>query len=269
MKAKLLSIIEVNIVFIMMISLFRFVNSFPLAMNITNSFNGLPFPGYAALLITTLFLYIFRIQRQRQSPFSQKLNYQLEITAYGFFPIFILSVLLSRIDWSHWGGAALISIVEIGLLFWFAWMVKHKPSWQNIVVISSFLLFPVASQISTTFASVIVAIIYFYLFVAFSEEILFRGYIQSRLNSVFDRPNRFFGISWGFGLVISSVLFGLWHLSWNSCIPEWPHVLWTMFAGLFLGFVREKSESIIAPAILHGIMNYGPQAILFYLFWSK
>ncbi len=269
MKAKILIIIEVSIVFIVMICLFRFVNSIPLAMKITNSINGFLFPGYAALLITSFCLYIFRTQRQHQSPFSQKLHYQLDITAYGFFPFFVLGVLLSRIDWTHWVGATLISIVEIGLLFWFAWMVRHKPSWQNIGVISSFLLFPVGSQISSKFASAIVAIIYFYLFVALSEEILFRGYIQSRLNSVFDRPNRFFGVSWGLGLVISSVLFGLWHLGWKSGAPEWPHVLWTMFAGLILGFVREKSESIIAPAILHGIMNYGPQAILFYLFWSK
>jgi membrane protease YdiL (CAAX protease family) len=58
-------------------------------------------------------------------------------------------------------------------------------------------------------------------------------------------------------------------LGWKSGVLEWPHVLWTMFAGLIFGFVREKSEGIIAPVILHGIMNYGPQAILFYLFWSK
>jgi membrane protease YdiL (CAAX protease family) len=269
MKAKILSIIEVGIVFILMICIFRFVNSIPLAMKITNSFNGLLFPGYAVLLIASFCLYIFRVQSQRQDPFSQKLKYQLDITAYGFFPIFVLGVLLSRIDWTHWVGATLVSIIEIGLLFWFAWMVRDKPSWQNIGVMSGFLLFPVASQISTKIASVIVAIVYFYLFVALSEEILFRGYIQSRLNSVFDRPKRFFGISWGLGLIISSVLFGLWHLGWKSGVLEWPHVLWTMFAGLIFGFVREKSEGIIAPVILHGIMNYGPQAILFYLFWSK
>ena len=269
MKAKTLSIIEVSVVFIVMICLFRFVNSIPLAMKITNSFNGFLFPGYATLLIISFCLYNFRTQRQRQNPFSQKLHYQLDITAYGFFPFFVLGVLLTRIDWTHWVGAILISIVEIGLLFWFVWMVRHKPSWRNIGVTSSFLLFPVASQISINFANVIIAIIYFYFFIALSEEILFRGYFQSRLNSVFDRPNRFFGISWGFGLVFSSALFGLWHLGWNSGAPEWPHVLWTMCAGLILGIVREKSESIIAPAILHGIMNYGPQAILFYLILSK
>ena len=269
MKAKILSIIEVSVVFILMICLFRFVNSTPLATNITNFFDGLLFPGYAVLLMASLSLYIFRVHSQPQGPFFQKIKYQLDITAYGFFPIFVLGVILSWIDWRQWAGAVLISIIEIGLLFWFARMVRDKPSWQNIGVISGLLLFPVATLISTKLESVIVAIIYFYLFVALSEETLFRGYIQSRLNSVFGRPKCFLGVSWGWGLIISSVFFGFWHLGWKPGTLEWPHVLWTTFAGLIFGFVREKSESIIAPALLHGIMNYGPQAILFYLLWSK
>jgi membrane protease YdiL (CAAX protease family) len=269
MKAKILSIIEVSFVFILMIGLFRLVQSIPLAMQITNSFNGFLFPGYAALLVASFCLTIFRTHHQTHSPFSRKLKYQFIIAAYGFFPIFVLGVLLSWIDWRQWVGAAVISIIEIGLLFWLAWMVKNKPSWENIGVICGLLLFPVASLISTKLVNVIVAIIYFYLFVALGEETLFRGYIQSRLNSAFGRPKHFLGVSWGWGLIISSVLFGLWHLGWIPGTLEWPHVMWTIFAGLIFGFVREKSEGVIAPALLHGIMNYGPQAILFYIFWSK
>ena len=269
MKAKILSIIEVSVVFILMIFLFRFVQSIPLAMKITDDFNGLLFPGYAVLLIAAFLLYVFRVRSQPQTPLSLKLKYILNITAYGFFPIFVLSVLLSWIDWRQWGGAALISIIEIGLLFWFARMVRDKPSWQAIGVIGGLWLLPLASLFSTRIGSVIASIIYFYLFVALSEEILFRGYIQSRLNSVFGRPRRFLKVSWGLGLIISSMFFGLWHLGWKPGMLEWPHVLWTVFAGLIFGFVREKSESVIAPSILHGIMNYGPQAILFYLLWSK
>ncbi len=269
MKAKILSIIEVCVIFILMIFLFRLVQSIPLAMQITSSFNGFLFPGYAALLIASILLYVFRARSQPQAPVSRKLKYQLDITAYGFFPIFVLGVLLSWIDWSQWAGAALISILEIGLLFWLARMVKNKPHWQQFAVMGGFLLFPLVSLISTKLGNVIVAIFYFYLFVALSEETLFRGYIQSRLNSAFGRPRHFWGVSWGWGLIISSVLFGLWHLGWKPGALEWPHVLWTMFAGLIFGFVREKSEGVIAPALLHGIMNYGPQAILFYIFLSK
>lgn len=269
MKNKILSVIEVSVIFLLMIFLFRLVQSIPLAEKITSIFGGFLFLEYTALLIASISIYFFRCRSQPKTSVSEKIRYQVKISAYGFFPIFTLGVLLTWIDWTQWTGAILITIIEIGLLFWFAWMVKDKqPRWQKTGSVGGVLLLPLAIHISTKLGSVIVAIIYFYFFVAVSEEILFRGYIQSRLNSAFGRPKRFFGIRWGWGLIITSVLFGLWHFGWKLDMLAWPHVLWTMFAGLMFGLVREKSESVIAPAFLHGIMNYGPQAILFYLFWN-
>jgi len=159
-------------------------------------YDGLLLPGYATLLIVSFSLNIFRVRIQPKSHFPQKLKYQLEITAYGFFPFFVLNVSLSWIDWRQWAGAVLISIIEIGLLFWFARTIMDKPRWQNTGVIGSFLVSLIAFNISTRLGSVFVAIVYNYLFVALSEEILFRGYILSRLNSVFDHPNRFLGVCW-------------------------------------------------------------------------
>jgi len=270
MKSKILSLIEVCIVFALMVILFRYVQSIPLAVKIPDSVDGYLFPAYTVLMIASLSIYMLRSQKQEKIPLTEKFQYQLEIAGRGFFPVFILSVLLSWIDWTEWTGAILISIIEIGLLFWFAHLVRDKqPAWQKTGVIIALVLLPLASQISSRLGSVITAVIYFYLLVGLSEEILFRGYIQSRLNAVFGRPKSLFGIRWGWGLIITSVLFGLWHLTSKPDSFAWSHVLWTMFAGMLFGFVREKSESIIAPAILHGIMNYGPQAILFYLFWNQ
>ena len=253
-----------------MVLLFRFVQSTHLAMKITNSLGGLYLPGYSALMIASFVNFRVRCQRQLSTPFSQKLRYQLEISAQGFAPLFILSVVLSYVDWTQWTGAILIAVIEVVLLFWFAYLIRKKqPSWQKKGFVGGLLLLPIASQISNRFGSVIITVIYYYVFVALSEEILFRGYIQSRINSVFGRPRVFLGIPWGFGLVIFSLLFGLWHCGWQPGLLAWPHVLWTTVAGLVFGFVREKSEGLIAPAILHGIMNYGPQAILFYLFWGS
>lgn len=81
----------------------------------------------------------------------------------------------------------MISVLEIGLLFWFAWLVRHqKPVWQKVSVIGLVLL-PMQVQVSAQLASVFMAVVYFYLFVARSEEILFRGFIQTRLNALFGR----------------------------------------------------------------------------------
>jgi uncharacterized protein len=270
MRAKILSLIEVLIVFILMVLLFWYIQSIPIAKKWSNSLNGLSFPAYAVLLVVSVSIFFLRCPNKAQQLFSPNFKYQLTIIGQSFFPFFVLSVVLSWINWGQWGGAILVSIIEIGLLIWLAWMLKDKqPPVQTISAIGGFLVFPVLHQISSKLDGVVLSIVYFYFFVAMSEEILFRGYIQTRLNTAFGRPKRFFGVQWGWGLLISAMLFGVWHLGWGMETTRWPHVLWTIFAGLIFGYVREKSESIIAPTILHGIMNYGPQAILFYLFWSQ
>jgi len=67
------------------------------------------------------------------------------------------------------------------------------------------------------------------------------------------------------GAVIAAALFGLMHVinlgglvaqSWHLT-PWWG--LWTFFAGLVFAFVREKTGSIVAPALLHGL----PQGIAY------
>jgi membrane protease YdiL (CAAX protease family) len=111
--------------------------------------------------------------------------------------------------------------------------------------------------------------VFFLLFVGLGEELLFRGYTQSRLNEAFGRPYRFFGIEWGWGAVFASVLFGLMHLfsgSFNPFLgqaqlaPRWA--LWTFFAGLTDALIREKTGSIIASSVLHGLPRALAYAVL-------
>ena len=269
MKSKILSILEVVMVFFLIVILFRSIHSIPISTQINTALHGYLFSEYAVLLVVVILIYAVRCRTEINVPVSEKFAYQAKLVVRGFLPIFALSVLLSWIDWKTWLGAIMISVLEIGVLFWFAWLVRHqRPVWQKISV-SGLLLLPMMGQVSTKLASVFVAVVYFYLFVALSEEILFRGYIQVRLNAAFGRPQRFFGIPWGWGLIVTAVLFGFWHLGWGTDTLNWSHVLWTMFAGLLFGIVREKSESVIAPTVLHGMMNYGPQAILFYVFWGQ
>ncbi len=80
---------------------------------------------------------------------------------------------------------------------------------------------------------------------------------------VFGKPYRFFGVAFGWGAVISAVLFGImhvgvfrWILGVNLQVTlAWG--FWTIFAGLVMSYVREKSGGILAPALLHGL----PQAL--------
>jgi len=91
----------------------------------------------------------------------------------------------------------------------------------------------------------------------FGEEILFRGYVQSRLNRTFGRPFHIWGVRWGLGVVITAVLFGFLHYLHGVGTLWWG--LWTIFGGFVFGFLREKTGGVVVPAIAHGV----PQAIAY------
>jgi uncharacterized protein len=93
----------------------------------------------------------------------------------------------------------------------------------------------------------------------FGEEFVFRGYYQSRLNQAFGRPFCLFGIQFGVGLFIASLLFGLLH-AFNGYDPaiglaslDWGWALWTAVGGLFFGVIREKTGTLLAPGVAHGL----------------
>jgi membrane protease YdiL (CAAX protease family) len=95
----------------------------------------------------------------------------------------------------------------------------------------------------------------------FGEEIFFRGYIQSRVNQAFGRPIHVLGVDCGFGLIVSALLFGMIHVlntvDYFTGHFEFAWCLGVMnvFAGLFFGVLREKTASIVAGGVAHGLMD--------------
>ncbi|MCA8960811.1 MAG: CPBP family intramembrane metalloprotease [Planctomycetes bacterium] len=93
----------------------------------------------------------------------------------------------------------------------------------------------------------------------FGEEIFFRGYIQSRLNRAWGRPWKLFRVPFGPGLIFTAILFAFVHALntvdyfHGSYHFSWGHALSTLT--LAYGFLREKTGSVLAPAVLHGGMN--------------
>jgi membrane protease YdiL (CAAX protease family) len=116
----------------------------------------------------------------------------------------------------------------------------------------------------------VASFIFYLVFVGFGEEILYRGYVLTRLNEAFGRPWQFYGAGWGWGTVIASLLFGLTHalnkvdLASGHVEFTWGWGLWTFFGGFVFTYIREKTGSIVAPAIVHGL----PQALVYLLIRS-
>jgi membrane protease YdiL (CAAX protease family) len=86
--------------------------------------------------------------------------------------------------------------------------------------------------------------------VGLSEEMFFRGYLQTHLNLYFGRPWQFLGARFGWGLILAAVLFGICHIFTGDITR-----LQVTFFGLFAGWLRERTDTIAAPAAYHGAAN--------------
>ena len=195
-------------------------------------------------------------------------DWQTAMTVY--LPIALGAATLGFIDYKAWPGAFLQAGVELVVLLIVARTLTSKldakPGYLTIGL--AILLLGGYSFWRGTLPGVRfmgLALLTYVPGVGLGEELLYRGYIQSRLNQVFGRPWHFYGVDWGWGVVLTAFLFGLTHTGIFALLfgqtqfaaLTWPWGLWTFVGSFVLSYVREKTGSIAAPVLLHGL----PQAI--------
>lgn len=166
-------------------------------------------------------------------------------------------------------GGALVVLGEIlGIAVMLAFLNRSQSSRaaaasarKNIIVIVLLLLSPLLLAVMMGKLSLLVVstILWQFLFSGFGEEFVWRGYVQSRLNQAFGRPFSMAGLQFGAGLILASLLFGVFH-AFNTYDPtvgavslSWGWALFATFGGLFFGILREKTGSLLAPGIAHGL----------------
>jgi membrane protease YdiL (CAAX protease family) len=230
---------------------------------------GFPFPVFTHVVMMSLSLLAILIRRRDPAEYGLTFTnpkYHLDIAATCFIPLVLANAPFGMgLDQTTWGGAFVLAGIQIVLLFALAWLLRKKPSAGSLSFMATgMLLMPrVTGVADSTAGKVLVLFLTYGFFVGFGEEILYRGYMQSRLNETFGKPYRFFGVAFGWGVVITALLFGFSHigvLRWMLGLSTEVTIAWgfaAFFVGLVFGFVREKSGSILAPALLHGL----PQAI--------
>lgn len=157
---------------------------------------------------------------------------------------------------------ALMEITALALIVWL--MNRQKPvasGRRNLITIGLLLMFPILLALLVGRLSLVVVSTVIWQFVCsgFGEEFVYRGYIQSRLNQSFGRPYCVYGVQFGVGLFIASLLFGLMH-AFNGYDPaigfasfDWSWALWASMGGLFFGVIRERTGTLLAPGIAHGL----------------
>ena len=169
------------------------------------------------------------------------------------------------VDPMSWTGALVLSIAQVALLLTLARLMRNKPTaiYTGFLGMGLWGLMGQSQSGGSVHWKALALFVNYVVFVGFGEEILFRGYIQSRMNEVFDRRFSFYGIPFGWAVLITNLLFGLmhvgvirWILGMNQEVTlAWG--VWTIFSGMVFSLIREKTGSILAPALLHGL----PQAI--------
>ena len=92
-----------------------------------------------------------------------------------------------------------------------------------------------------------------------AEELAFRGLFLGLLNNVFKKSRKIFGAEMGWGVVVTSVLFGLWHgIGFDNASNFYFNIepiLMTLMAGFVLAWLRERTGSLLIPVLFHNLIN--------------
>lgn len=269
--SKLLAVLEVFVVALLVVPLVTLgiYRLFPAFEAWQTEKLGFVFPVFVDVIMVAVAVGMTLLRRRKLAVYGlcfEPLKYHLDIAAACFIPVVLAGMPLGMgVNFKAWQGAVILAGVQTGLLVILAVILRKKPSAPSMGITAAGILImvPVMNTAGTPPGKALAVFLTYALFVGFGEEILYRGYVQSRLNEVFGRPYRFFGVPFGWGAVIAALVFGLSHagilgtaLGLTSQVTlAWS--FWTLFGGLVFSLVREKGGSILAPALLHGL----PQAI--------
>ena len=98
-------------------------------------------------------------------------------------------------------------------------------------------------------ASFLLSFVGIYITVAIPEEMLFRGILQNILVRTIHK-----GPPGLYGLLISSVVFGLSHLH-HAPVPNWRYAILATLAGIFYGNVYRTRQRLCASALTHALVD--------------
>lgn len=124
----------------------------------------------------------------------------------------------------------------------------------TIVVVALFMATP--SNFTGGFHAIIL-LFYSSIVTPIFEELIFRGYVWNKLNTIFSKEWKTY--------IVSTVLFSLWHIGYISSIAFRVEnglanaMIWKVITGfcfgIILGAVRLKTKNSYSTILLHGVLN--------------
>lgn len=159
--------------------------------------------------------------------------------------ILIMNMCIEHKSWEDLGFSNKSISKQIGFGF-IIWILLSILFIAIPIFFNFWLKIPFNQILPTKDNAIFFAIIYKLFFVGFGEELIFRGYLQRRIIVISDSK-------W-VGLIITSLLFGLWHFINNGSLLQ---VLWTSIIGFILGYstIKFKNCSTLSVSIAHGLYD--------------
>ena len=235
----------------------------------------------AGILLFIVPIAILMVSRRSFSNYGLSLERWRDHLNFGLTFALVMGIFLNGIGYmiiwkfslayTEMKGAVLLACCEILVLYVILSLLqknnqkyygsKTSNTRTNFLILGGLLALPLVLSLyrqADTF-TIGSTVVWQFIFSGFGEEIMYRGYYQSRINEEFGRPFSFMGVDFGYGVLISSLLFAFVHIL-NPFNPlegvyelAWWWGLFTFFGGLTLGLVREKTGSIIPCGIAHGL----------------
>jgi membrane protease YdiL (CAAX protease family) len=219
----------------------------------------------ALLLVPVLLLLVLRRPLAEYGITFTNLRQDLTAALTVFLFFAIAGGLLGVLPFKLWYGALGAAVLYLLVLWMAARQLDGKPNPKSGLLTIGLAVFifsgyGLSQGVFPGIGPAVSNLVFYGIFVGFGEECFYRGYAQSRLNAALGRPYTFLGAQVGWGWILASLIFGLSHLGGGP----W-YVLWTTASGLAFGYIYERTRSIVAPAILHGL----PQALFqTFISWS-
>ncbi len=114
------------------------------------------------------------------------------------------------------------------------------------------------SSMRANIGDIIMRIIYFLVFIGFMEELAFRGYIGTRLYGYFKNKQ--------LSIILVGVMFSLLHIPFHLIMSQmtlleyilanWPSLINIAILHIGFQYLYSKYNSIVAPTILHFIIDF-------------
>ena len=193
----------------------------------------LTFTGLAKLVATLGFLYLPQLAtRQRGEDFRE---YGLTLRNWRADLKLFLVV-----------GAIVFPLFIAGYVL-FTWALPLLPS-DVIRVVTPYVKMPhFAFRLPDRFGEWVIDQTFV---VALPEEFFYRGYIQTRLRDAWPGGRILWGVRLGKAFWVTAILFALGHL---AIFQVWR--LAVFFPALLFGWLREKTGSVLAAALIHACSN--------------